>query len=111
MVSAGRRPAGAGHPVGVGGTNFCTSNADAATEFMQNYVQALIDGPYRGADVVGVLDARRRQVVRVPAVQGPGHAHRPEPAAGPSPRPGDQAGPARGQIHRPIAIRFWPMPT
>lgn len=35
-----------------GGVNFCTSNADAAEEFTKNYVQALIDGDYRGADVV-----------------------------------------------------------
>lgn len=34
------------------GANFCTSNADAAEEFTKNYVQALIDGIYRGADVV-----------------------------------------------------------
>jgi len=34
------------------GTNYCTSNADATTEFMTNYVQALVDGPYRDADVV-----------------------------------------------------------
>jgi hypothetical protein len=34
------------------GTNFCTSNADAATEFVKNYVQAIIDGRYRDTDVV-----------------------------------------------------------
>jgi hypothetical protein len=34
------------------GTNYCTSNGDATTEFMKNYVQSLIDGPYRDADVV-----------------------------------------------------------
>jgi hypothetical protein len=34
------------------GTNFCTSHADAATEFVRNYVGALVDGIYRGADVV-----------------------------------------------------------
>jgi hypothetical protein len=33
-------------------TNFCTSNADALAEFTKNYVQALTDGIYRGADVV-----------------------------------------------------------
>lgn len=37
-----------------GGTNFCTSNADALAEFTKNYVQALIDGVYRGADVVNL---------------------------------------------------------
>lgn len=34
------------------GTNFCTSNPSAVTELMKNYVQALVDGPYRGADVI-----------------------------------------------------------
>jgi len=34
------------------GVNFCTSNSEAVTEFVKNYVQALIDGPYRGADVI-----------------------------------------------------------
>jgi hypothetical protein len=37
-----------------GGTNLCTSNADALTEFTRNYVQALVDGVYRGADVVNL---------------------------------------------------------
>ena len=37
---------------GESGTNFCTSNPDATTEFFKNYVQALIDGPYRDAGVV-----------------------------------------------------------
>jgi hypothetical protein len=34
------------------GTNYCTSNPHATTEFMKNYVQALVDGPYRDATVV-----------------------------------------------------------
>ena len=34
------------------GTNYCTSNPDATREFLGNYVQALIDGPYRDADWV-----------------------------------------------------------
>lgn len=40
------------------GTNFCSSNAEANAEFMKNYVRALIDGIYRGADTVNfwVLD-------------------------------------------------------
>ena len=37
---------------GESGTNFCTSNPHATAEFVKNFVQALIDGPYRGADVV-----------------------------------------------------------
>ena len=35
-----------------GGTNFCTSHAGATEEFTKNYVRALIDGIYRGADIV-----------------------------------------------------------
>ncbi|MBC8870024.1 MAG: S-layer protein [Planctomycetes bacterium] len=34
------------------GTNFCTSNRDAAAEFVKNHVQALIDGEYQHADMV-----------------------------------------------------------
>ena len=34
------------------GINYCTSNPHATTEFMKNYVQALIDGPYRDAEMV-----------------------------------------------------------
>jgi hypothetical protein len=34
------------------GTNYCTSNPHATTEFVGNYVRALIDGPYREADSV-----------------------------------------------------------
>ncbi len=34
------------------GTNYCTSNEHATAEFMKNFVQCLIDGPYRDADVV-----------------------------------------------------------
>jgi hypothetical protein len=31
------------------GTNFCTSNPDAVTEFMKNYMHALSEGIYKGA--------------------------------------------------------------
>lgn len=48
-LEGGKRIPGIGQN---GGVNFCTSNADAAEEFTKNYVQALIDGAYRGADVV-----------------------------------------------------------
>lgn len=34
-----------------GGVNYCTSNPDATAEFAKNYVQSLIDGHFRGADV------------------------------------------------------------
>jgi hypothetical protein len=37
---------------GMAGTNYCTSNADATAEFMKNYVQSLIEGPYRDAQMV-----------------------------------------------------------
>ena len=34
------------------GTNYCTANPHATTEFMKNYVQSLVDGAYKDADVV-----------------------------------------------------------
>jgi len=34
------------------GTNYCTSNEHATTEFMKNFVRAFVDGPYQNADVV-----------------------------------------------------------
>lgn len=34
------------------GTNYCTSNPHATAEFVKNYVQGLIGGPYREADIV-----------------------------------------------------------
>ena len=34
------------------GRNYCTSNPHATEEFMKNYVQALVDGPYQDATVV-----------------------------------------------------------
>ncbi len=37
---------------GGGGTNYCTSNPDATTEFMKNFVQAIVDGPCEEADIV-----------------------------------------------------------
>jgi len=37
---------------GESGTNYCSSNPHATTEFFKNYVQSLVDGPYRDADVV-----------------------------------------------------------
>ncbi|MCC6124056.1 MAG: DUF4838 domain-containing protein [Pirellulales bacterium] len=34
------------------GANYCTSNEHATAEFMKNYLQSLIDGPYRDAQIV-----------------------------------------------------------
>ena len=34
------------------GTNYCTSNPQATTEFVRNYVQALVDGELKNADIV-----------------------------------------------------------
>jgi len=34
------------------GTNFCTSNPHASAELVKNYVNALVDGPLRHADIV-----------------------------------------------------------
>jgi hypothetical protein len=45
----GKRIPGVG---GWGGTNFCTSNRDACAEFIKNYVQGLVDGAYKGADII-----------------------------------------------------------
>lgn len=57
-----------------GGTNFCTSNADATEEFTKNYVDALVDGIYRGADAVNfwVLDGGKW--CQCPACQAQGTA-------------------------------------
>jgi hypothetical protein len=43
------------------GTNFCTSNPDAVTEFMRNFLRAIVAGPYRGSAIVRfwTLDAGR----------------------------------------------------
>ena len=37
---------------GGAGTNFCTSNPHAVTEFMKNFVREITDGPYRDATVI-----------------------------------------------------------
>jgi hypothetical protein len=41
------------------GANYCTSNADATTEFMKNFVQAIVDGPAQDAEIIRfwMLDA------------------------------------------------------
>jgi hypothetical protein len=34
------------------GTNYCTSNADATTEFMKNFIQAIVEGPAQDAEII-----------------------------------------------------------
>lgn len=51
-LQSGRRVPGIRNDNPGFGTNYCTSNEHATTEFMKNFVQALVDGPYRSADVV-----------------------------------------------------------
>ena len=46
---AGRRVPGI---QGFFGVNYCTSNPYATAEFVKNFVQATIDGPYRNADII-----------------------------------------------------------
>ena len=57
-----------------GGTNFCTSNADATEEFTKNYVQALIDGDYRGAEVVNFWALDGGKWCQCPACRAEGTA-------------------------------------
>ena len=63
---------------GSAGINFCTSNADAVTEFMHNYVQALIDGIYRNADAVEMWMLDNSGWCNCPKCRRLGHPHRPE---------------------------------
>jgi len=51
-LQGGRRVPGISNDRPGFGTNYCTSNEHATAEFMKNFVQSLIDGPYRNADVV-----------------------------------------------------------
>ncbi|MGB2823680.1 MAG: DUF4838 domain-containing protein, partial [Phycisphaerae bacterium] len=88
------------------GTNFCTSNPQATAEFMKNYVRALIDGPYRDADVVRfwMLDVGRW--CQCPACKALGTptdrnlllVHRLDREIKKARR--------AGRIHRPLIIRF-----
>ncbi len=88
------------------GTNFCTSNADACTEFVKNYVQALIDGRYQGAEVVNFWTLDGGKWCQCPKCKALG-------------TPTDRnlllvyrfnqqikKARAEGKIHHPIAIRF-----
>ena len=95
-----------------GGTNFCTSNADATEEFTKNYVQRIdrrrLPRRRRGQ----LLDARRGQVVPMPRVSSRGDGHRPLPAVGLPFRPAGEEGPAR-EAAEPIPWKFvsWRTPT
>jgi len=88
------------------GTNFCSSNNHAVAEYMKNYVQALIDGPYRSADIIRfwVLDnGRWCECPECLALGRPTDrylllVHRLDEEI--------QKARADGRIHRPINIRF-----
>ena len=88
------------------GTNYCTSNPDATAEFMNNYVRALIDGPYRDADVVRFWTLDGGKWCQCPACKALG-------------TPTDRnlllvhqldrrikAARRAGKIHRPLIVRF-----
>jgi len=88
------------------GTNYCTSNPHATTEFFKNYVQALIDGRYRDADVVRfwTLDGGRWcqcpecKALGIPTDRNLLLVHRLDREI--------KKARAAGKIHRPIVIRF-----
>ena len=88
------------------GTNYCTSNSEATAELMKNHVQALIDGPYTGADVVRfwTLDVGkwcqcdRCQALGTPTDRNLLLVHQFDRAV--------KKAQAEGRINRPIIIRF-----
>ncbi|MFW6107526.1 MAG: DUF4838 domain-containing protein [bacterium] len=88
------------------GTNYCTANPHATTEFMRNYVQALVDGPYRDADVVRfwTLDGGKWcqceacKALGTPTDRNLLLVHRLDQEI--------KKARAAGRIHRPIIIRF-----
>ena len=88
------------------GTNYCTSNPHATTEFMNNYVQALVDGPYKDADVVRfwTLDGGKWceceacKALGIPTDRNLLLVHRLDQEV--------KKARAAGRIHRPIIIRF-----
>jgi hypothetical protein len=88
------------------GTNFCTSNPHATAEFMKNFVRAIVDGPYRDAEVIRfwTLDGGRWcecpecKALGTPTDRNLLLVHRLD-------REIKQAR-AQGKIHRPILIRF-----
>jgi len=88
------------------GTNYCTSNPHATAEFMKHYVDALVDGPYRDADLIRfwTLDAGRWcqcdacKALGIPTDRNLLLVHRLDQDI--------KKARADGRIHRPIAIRF-----
>ncbi|MBN1396244.1 MAG: DUF4838 domain-containing protein [Pirellulales bacterium] len=88
------------------GVNFCTSNKDAVAEFTKNYVQSLIDGDFRGADVaeMWMLDVGKWcQCPRCKAAGTPTDrnllvVHRFDKEIKKARR--------EGRLNRPVAIRF-----
>jgi len=88
------------------GTNFCTSNADACREFFTNYVQALVDGPWRDADVVRfwTLDGGKWcqcapcRALGTPTDRNLRLVYQLDRAI--------KAARAAGRIHRPLIVRF-----
>jgi hypothetical protein len=88
------------------GTNFCTSNADAITEFVKNHVQALSDGMYRHADMVRLWTLDAGKWCQCDACQASGSrtdrylrlVHRFDR--------GVKRAQADGKINRPIVVRF-----
>ncbi|MEN6450277.1 MAG: S-layer protein [Thermoguttaceae bacterium] len=99
----GRRVPGIGR---CGGTNLCTSNVDALTEFSKNYVEALVDGVYRGADVVNLWALDQGSWCQCPACKKQGiptdrnlqMVYRLDQQIKQAQR--------EGGLHRPIEIRF-----
>jgi hypothetical protein len=91
---------------GEGGTNYCTSNADATTEFVKNYVQGLVDGRYKSADIVRLwtLDGGRWcQCAKCKALGIPTERYLRLVHALAA---GIKKARAAGRIHRPIIVRF-----
>lgn len=88
------------------GTNYCTSNAHATTEFMKNFVQAMVDGPYRDADVIRfwTLDAAKWcscpecQALGIPTDRNLLLVHRLDREI--------KRARAEGRLQRPILLRF-----
>ncbi|HUS91512.1 MAG TPA: DUF4838 domain-containing protein [Phycisphaerae bacterium] len=100
---AGRR---AGGIRGEFGTNYCTSNDHATAEFMKRYVAALIDGPYRDADVVRFWTLDGGKWCPCPACCALGTpTDRNLRLVGALDRE-IKAARREGRIHRPILIRF-----
>ena len=90
----------------VGGTNFCTSNHDAVTEFLKNFVRAITDGVYRGTDAIrlqtldiaGWCECEKCKSLGSPTDRYLLLVHRFDQEI--------KKARAEGRIHRPVAVRF-----